>query len=90
MTPFNDGIRQAKHLIHQSPQLVDYWLERARRGKRRWKTLLFLPGKRRFLKGFIACLEAHQVSVRQNEVESARSLVRTAQPFDDGSRRDQY
>jgi hypothetical protein len=73
MTQYDVGIRQAEELIWRSPDLVGYWLDRARKGRRRWKTRLLLTGKRRFLNGFIACLEAYQKDRGHHEAENTLS-----------------
>ena len=59
MSKYDDGLRQANDLIRRSPGQVVYWLERAQKGRRRWRTRLFLPRKRQFLNGFVAGLELY-------------------------------
>lgn len=56
---FDKGFRQAQRVAAKEPGAVNYWLARARRGRRRWKTRLFDWKKRRFLDGFILSLETH-------------------------------
>src|SRR6266481_4447023 len=73
MTQYDGGIRQAEDVIRRSPDLVGYWLERARKGRRRWRTRLLLTGKRRFLNGFIACLEAYQKTCGHHEAKNTLS-----------------
>jgi hypothetical protein len=58
---FHKGFRQADRVAEKEPHLVAYWLDRARRGRRRWRTRLLDWKKRRFLDGFIARLESFEV-----------------------------
>lgn len=57
---FEKGLRQAERVVARDERgVVTYWLDRARRGRRRWRTRLFDVKKRRYLDGFIAGLEKH-------------------------------
>ncbi len=62
MTDFDKGFRHAKDLMWKEPDRLEYWLDRAKRGKRRLFTRLFNHRKYRFLAGLLAGLEAHKKS----------------------------
>lgn len=57
---FDKGYRQAERVADKGSAEVAYWLVRAHHGRRRWRTRLFDWKKRRFLDGFISCLERHR------------------------------
>lgn len=60
MTRYEYGVRRASDVVRMSPEYVEYWLDRAKKGRGRLTTRLFLPGKRAFLDGFIMGLQAYQ------------------------------
>jgi len=64
MKRYDYGVRRASDVVRMSPEYVDYWLDRARKGRVRWTTRLFLRRKRAFLDGFIDGLEAHLEQAR--------------------------
>lgn len=76
MRSFENGRHQAEVLIARTPAEVGYWLERARRGRRRLTTRLFNPRKKQYLEGFISALEAYHagsVEAGRGESDSAPS-----------------
>jgi hypothetical protein len=68
MLAFYYGTCEAEFLIRRSPDSARDALATARRTRRHWVTWLFLPDKRKFLDGYISCLEAH-LAERERERE---------------------
>lgn len=67
MPQFQRGLHEADRLASRAPEDVEYWLGRALRGRRRWKTRLFDRKKLRFLDGFVAGLEAYLQKLRTGQ-----------------------